>query len=59
MLTHDFCKKHLNKNEQLYNDKQVKEITQQLYKLATLEYQLLKSLNKKKDGECNFIRKNQ
>lgn len=59
MLSLEKSKQILQANGRTYTDEEAKQIRQVLYKLATLEYQLFKSLNKKQDGERDFIRKSQ
>ncbi len=57
MLNLTECKKQLQKNGKTYTDEQVKEIRQQLYKLAALEYHLFKTLKAKQDANSNHLHK--
>ena len=55
MLNIEKCKKLLQQNGQTYSDEQVKQIRQQLYKLANLEYHLFKELKRKRDANSNHL----
>lgn len=54
MLSLENCKKILTKNGATYNDEQVKEIRELLYKLGRIDF-MNYQLNKLKDEKSNHL----